>query len=88
MQEAGLDDEQSHELHERLEARGLELTDDCGHVDVADLRYANDDVAGVTTDALQMFLNELRHYPLLERARGGRARQAHRARRPRRPRSG
>ena len=64
-QDAGLDDEQSHELHERLEARGLELSDDCGHVDVADLRYANDDFAGVTTDALQMFLNELRHYPLL-----------------------
>jgi len=65
VQDAGLDDEQSHELHERLEARGLELSDDCGHVDVADLRYANEDVAGVTTDALQMFLNELRHYPLL-----------------------
>jgi RNA polymerase primary sigma factor len=65
MQEAGLDDEQSHELHERIEARGVELTDDCGHADVADLRYANDDVALVTTDALQMFLNELRHYPLL-----------------------
>ena len=30
-----------------------------------------------------MFLNELRHYPLLERAGGARARQAHRARRPR-----
>jgi RNA polymerase primary sigma factor len=65
MQEAGLDDEQSHELHERLEARGLELSDDCGHTDVAELQYANDDVAVVTTDALQMFLNELRHYPLL-----------------------
>ena len=65
VQDAGLDDEQSHELHERLEARGLELSDDCGHVDAADLRYANDDFAGVTTDALQMFLNELRHYPLL-----------------------
>ena len=65
VQDAGLDDDQSHELHERLEARGLELSDDCGHVDVADLKYANEDVAGVTTDALQMFLNELRHYPLL-----------------------
>jgi RNA polymerase primary sigma factor len=65
VQDAGLDDAQSHELHERLEARGLELSDDCGHTDVADLRYANDDFAGVTTDALQMFLNELRHYPLL-----------------------
>src|SRR3954468_10763629 len=57
MQEAGLDDEQSHELHERIEARGVELTHDCGHADVADLRYA--------TAALQMSLNELRHYPLL-----------------------
>jgi RNA polymerase primary sigma factor len=63
--EAGLDDDQSHELHERLEGRGIELSDDCGHTDVADLRYVNDNVAVVTTDALQMFLNELRNYPLL-----------------------
>jgi RNA polymerase primary sigma factor len=65
VQEAGLDDDQAHELHERLEARGIEVTDDCGHVDVTDLKYANQNVALVTTDALQMFLNELRHYPLL-----------------------
>jgi RNA polymerase primary sigma factor len=65
VQEAGLDDEQAHEIHERFEARGLELTDDCGRTDVTNLRYANEDVAVVTTDALQMFLNELRHYPLL-----------------------
>ena len=44
MQEAGLDDEQAHEMHEGLEARGLELTDDCGRTDVANLRYANDEV--------------------------------------------
>src|SRR3954463_11954250 len=65
VQEAGLDDDQAHELHERMESRGVELTDDCGHTDVAELRYANDNVATVTTDALQMFLNELRNYPLL-----------------------
>src|SRR3954452_23371065 len=65
MQEAGLEDDEAHELHERLEAQGVDVTDDCGHVDVVNLRYANDDVAVVTTDALQMFLNELRHYPLL-----------------------
>src|SRR3954454_3098415 len=65
MQEAGLDDEQAHEMHDRLEARDVELTDDCGRTDIADLRYVNDEVATVTTDALQMFLNELRHYPLL-----------------------
>jgi RNA polymerase primary sigma factor len=65
MQEGGLDDEQAHEVHERIEARGLEVSDDCGRTDVANLRYGNEDVAVVTTDALQMFLNELRHYPLL-----------------------
>ncbi|MEA2320559.1 MAG: polymerase primary sigma factor [Solirubrobacteraceae bacterium] len=66
-QEANLGDDEAHELHERLEARGIEVTDDCGHEDVADLRYANDDFAVVTTDALQMFMNELRHYPLLSK---------------------
>src|SRR5215218_7687217 len=65
MQEAGLDDDEQHDLHERLEAEGVAVTDDCGHADVVNLRYANDAVATVTTDALQMFLNELRHYPLL-----------------------
>jgi RNA polymerase primary sigma factor len=65
MQDADLDDEQAHEIHEGLEARGIDVTDDCGHVDVSDLQYANDDFAVVTTDALQMFMNELRHYPLL-----------------------
>src|SRR5919206_691550 len=65
MREAGLDDDEQHELHDRLESQGVDVTDDCGHVDVANLRYANDDVAVVTTDALQMFLNELRNYPLL-----------------------
>jgi RNA polymerase primary sigma factor len=65
VQEAGLDDDQAHEIHERLEHRDIEVTDDCGRIDVADLRYVNDDVAVVTTDALQMFLNELRNYPLL-----------------------
>jgi RNA polymerase primary sigma factor len=65
VQEAGLDDDEAHELHDRLEGQGVDVTDDCGHADVVNLRYANNDVAAVTTDALQMFLNELRNYPLL-----------------------
>jgi RNA polymerase primary sigma factor len=65
IQEAGLEDDDAHDLHERLEAQGVDVSDDCGRGDVTNLRYANDDVAVVTTDALQMFLNELRHYPLL-----------------------
>ncbi len=64
-QEAGLDDDAAHELHEDLERRGLEVSDDCGRTDVAELRYDNGELAVVTTDALQMFMNELRHYPLL-----------------------
>jgi RNA polymerase primary sigma factor len=65
MQEAELDDAATHEIHDQLDSRGLDVTDDCGRTDVAELRYDNDDVAHVTTDALQMFLNELRHHPLL-----------------------
>ncbi len=64
-QEAGLEDDAAHEIQDDLIARGLDVTDDCGRTDVANLRYENSEVASVTTDALQMFLNELRHYPLL-----------------------
>jgi RNA polymerase primary sigma factor len=64
--EIELDDEQLDEAHAEIEARGLEVSDDCGRADVAELRYENDAVATATTDALQLFLNELRHYPLLD----------------------
>jgi RNA polymerase primary sigma factor len=63
--ELALDEVTALELHERIEAAGLELTDDCGHTDVVDLRYANTDLAVATTDALQLFLNELGRHPLL-----------------------
>ena len=63
--ELALGDDEAHELHERIEARGIEVTDDCGRTDVEELRYANDAVATTTSDALQLFLNELRNYPLL-----------------------
>ena len=52
-------------LHERIAARDIELTDDCGRADVAETRYRPEELAGTTTDALQLFLNELRRYPLL-----------------------
>jgi RNA polymerase primary sigma factor len=63
--EAGLDDTQAIDLHERVDAAGLEITDDCARTDVRELRYANAELADHTTDALQLFLNELRHHPLL-----------------------
>ncbi len=60
-----LADHELEALHERIEARSIELTDDCGRTSIADTRYRPDDLAGTTTDALQLFLNELRRYPLL-----------------------
>ena len=76
------DDVDALEAH--LEARGIDLGDDCGRADVEPTTFRNGELAAATTDALQLFLNEIRRYPLLTRRAGGRPLQAHRAGRPRR----
>jgi RNA polymerase primary sigma factor len=63
--ELELDDEQAQAAHERIEARGLEVTDDCGHQGVEPTKIVNGELATATTDALQLFLNEVRRHPLL-----------------------
>jgi RNA polymerase primary sigma factor len=60
-----LDDEGIEDLYERIEARGIDITDDCARVDAVDARYVNGELAVTTTDALQLFLNEMGRYPLL-----------------------
>jgi RNA polymerase primary sigma factor len=60
-----LDDEGIEDLYERIETRGIELTDDCARADAVDARYVNGELAVATTDALQLFLNEMGRYPLL-----------------------
>jgi RNA polymerase primary sigma factor len=65
VQELELDDEQTHELHDRIEQSGLALTDDCGKEKAEPTTYANGDLATTTTDALQLFLNEVSRHPLL-----------------------
>src|SRR5437016_1768797 len=61
-----LDEEDLETLHERIDARALELSDDCGRSDgPARTEYQPEELAGTTTDALQLFLNEIRRYPLL-----------------------
>ncbi len=60
-----LDEDQAQALQDELEARGIELRDDCGRDGVQATRYRNDELAATTTDALQLFLNEARRYPLL-----------------------
>jgi RNA polymerase primary sigma factor len=67
--ELELDDGDVTALYEELEHRGIELHDDCAHDGAEpEAHYANDDVAAMTTDSLQLFLNEAGRYPLLTAA--------------------
>jgi RNA polymerase primary sigma factor len=60
-----LEDEGIEDLFERIEARGIEVTDDCARTDAVDASYVNGELAVSTTDALQLFLNEMGRFPLL-----------------------
>ena len=68
VQELELDDEELSGLYEQIEQRGIELTDDCGLPEVELPTYVNSEVAAMTTDSLQLFLNEAGRYPLLTAA--------------------
>jgi RNA polymerase primary sigma factor len=57
-------DEEVARLYEQLEEHHVDISDDCGKED-AGSTYVNGDLAVVTTDALQLFLNEMARYPLL-----------------------
>jgi RNA polymerase primary sigma factor len=59
-----LGDEDVASLYEQLEERGVDVRDDCGK-EKAESTYVNGDLAVATTDALQLFLNEMARYPLL-----------------------
>jgi len=60
-----VDEDDLPALHEAFEARGIDVTDDCGRVGVPQTSYANEGLAIQTTDALGLFLNEIRRHPLL-----------------------
>jgi len=68
LQEADVSDDEVQQIQDNIEARGIELSDDCGRTTSDATRIANTELAGVTTDALQLFLNEIRRYPLLTAA--------------------
>jgi RNA polymerase primary sigma factor len=65
VQELELDDDELNGLYEQIEERGIELTDDCGLPELQEPTYVNSEVAAMTTDSLQLFLNEAGRYPLL-----------------------
>jgi RNA polymerase primary sigma factor len=60
-----LGDEETERAQARIEGEGIELSDDCGRREAEATRYQNEELAAQTTDALQLFLNEIRRYPLL-----------------------
>jgi RNA polymerase primary sigma factor len=66
--ELELDDDELSALYEQIDERGIELTDDCGLPEVEETHYSNDAVAAMTTDSLQLFLNEAGRYKLLTAA--------------------
>jgi RNA polymerase primary sigma factor len=68
VQELELDEDELNGLYEQIETRGIELTDDCALPEVHEATYVNGDVAAMTTDSLQLFLNEAGRYPLLTAA--------------------
>ncbi len=75
-EELELDDEQAHVVHEYLHAAGFDVSDDCARVEVPPApagavkgtKVGYRDWAGSTTDALQLFLNEIGRHPLLTKA--------------------
>ena len=60
-----LGEEEIDALESHIEAHGIELGDDCGRVGVQPTTFRNGELAAATTDALQLFLNEIRRYRLL-----------------------
>ena len=62
-----LDEDGVSELYELLQERDIEVRDDCGREGTG-TTYVNGELAGATTDALQLFLNEAGRFPLLTAA--------------------
>jgi RNA polymerase primary sigma factor len=63
-----LDDEAQGQIEEEARARGLDITDDCGRQSIPATHYLPAEMAGTTTDALSLFLREIRRHPLLTAA--------------------
>jgi RNA polymerase primary sigma factor len=65
VQHLDLEPEQIDAIYDRIRARGIELSDDCARQGGREGSYANAELATQTTDALQLFLNEISRHRLL-----------------------
>jgi RNA polymerase primary sigma factor len=66
--ELEIDEDEMQSLYDQLEDRSIELTDDCSLPDPEETHFSNETVAAMTTDSLQLFLNEAGRYKLLTAA--------------------
>lgn len=64
-QEAELSEEEAQALHDTLGERGFDIRDDCGRETGEEASYLLDDLSRKTTDAMSLFLLDVRRYPLL-----------------------
>jgi RNA polymerase primary sigma factor len=67
-QELEMPDDDLQTLHERLEARGIEVSDDCANGAPPGAHYNNEELVVMTSDTLQLFLRDVRRHPLLSAA--------------------
>src|SRR3954463_4344754 len=65
VQEMNLSEEEADVGHERNDSARVSIEDDCGREAEEPAGYKNGELAEQTTDALQLFFNEMRRYPLL-----------------------
>ena len=65
LETAGVDDDEVARVYSGIRERGIDVTDDCGRVDVAPTRISNGALADSTTDAMALYLREISRHPLL-----------------------
>jgi RNA polymerase primary sigma factor len=63
-----LSEDEAQAFADRLEAHGIEVTDDCGRQSEPGPSYAIDELSAMTSDALQLFMRDIRRHPLLTAA--------------------
>src|SRR3954453_2552232 len=63
-----LPEDESQAIADRLEQRGIEVSDDCGRAAEPGPTYNVDELSNMTGDTLQLFLRDIRRHPLLTAA--------------------
>jgi RNA polymerase primary sigma factor len=64
-QELELSDDELEAVEDRVDARGIEVSDDCANHTTLPAHYNHEELVAMTSDTLQLFLRDVRRYPLL-----------------------